>query len=515
MNFLPFININDYSVSDKKYLAKTLSAFLSTPRLKGYFDAIVRSGRPNRQENIKVFLNTFIDAILRERDKNDPAPYLRTMNFFESKNKDFPNSKSLSSDADIKKHYSPIFFNAMTKKAISEKKIMIQSIEYFVKQYGTAALELEHSKAIEHAMPFELMSFDEYLTFSWQGVDCKAERLKPTIFQWKYYLSYVNTLVLPYANTLLHTENRKQAIALGEKLETILSKLENMEKMLLESSTKLFNLQEEMQRNRLKCFIYEAQLIKVVKENLEPVSDKIADEIELLKALIMSLDLMHEDLGLEYCKIQIIVNKNTALYSTSSGELDRESEIVKLIQPELNYWRENLPRIGKREIDSTELKLFSIKPSKKYDERLNRFVTLGELNSLKELKQFSQSPTTSLEREKWFFGSKGCPGSNVTHPYRCEIKLKSGSLALLETLSKSDNQYATVVTKENEFDCMGIHEDALPLFNSMINKVVVYDTAHKIKQAEIDFDKINKHETIQLLTPSEDVTSKKSRSFKK
>lgn len=492
MKFLPFIAINDYPVSDKKRLIEVLSVFFNTPRLKGYFDAIARSSRPARQANINLLLKNFVEVIVKERNKNNPEGYLKLMKALESTNVGlFSNRAPLLLDTQIKKHYSPIFFNVVTKKAIFEKQRMIQSIEYFVNQYGTAALEIEHKKAMKYFTSFELLSFDEYLTLSWQDVDCKAVHLKPTLLQWKSYLSYVNLLVSPYAEAPLHTENRKQAIAVGEKIKTIIGKLEKMENRLVNYSTKLFNIQEEMRLNRRKWVLYQAQLSQLEKKHAEPLSERIAEDQELLQALIMSLELTYEDLALEHSHLQTIVNKSMALYCTPSGELDRESELVKLIQPELNYWRDNLPRIAMRQADIKELNSFSIKHHSKNHDNLNRFITLGELNCLKELKQFSQSQTASLEREKWFFGSKASPGSGVTHPYRCEIQLKSGSIALLGKLSKSDGQYATVVKKENEFDCIGIHEDALPSFNSMINKVIVYHSAgmNKAIQAEIDFSK--------------------------
>jgi hypothetical protein len=120
---------------------------------------------------------------------------------------------------------------------------------------------------------------------------------------------------------------------------------------------------------------------------------------------------------------------------------------------------------------------------------LKRYISEGEFESLKTFRAFTQDARYSTsENAKWFFYGNGNPG--VTNEYLCEAFCSPEALALIR-----DHQHSRVfLIKENEPDCVGIHEEVLAHFNMLFVSI-----------------KVTKIQTgaTYIITPIDDVVSKK------
>jgi hypothetical protein len=139
----------------------------------------------------------------------------------------------------------------------------------------------------------------------------------------------------------------------------------------------------------------------------------------------------------------------------------------------IDFWAAELPRM--RERIPRICQLLGLAPGA-HTQKLKRFISQGEVESLKKVQGFCQYPG-KLEREKWFFTDDASPGDGVQHDYIATFEVGDGTLALLDGLAVlRDDAKAlenVVYKKQNEGGCYGIHEDALGAMNCLIRKVTI------------------------------------------
>lgn len=466
MHFLPFIDFYGYKVSNKILLNKAIKAYFQSPRLKPYYDALLRNGAVEQQQDIKHAVDELVNEILEARSQIDSKQYLDWMSVWDEMSKDFHSNSNvhLNSSKTIRQKYLPIFYNSHVRKILLDKQSQIDIIESQLKSYSSSILDSEHFMATERLDSKRIVSFSEYLDEVWGLSAHKNGNFNPTFLQWKYYLSYIESRVRPFANMQLHTENKHQACMLLEKIRATINKVNSTEERFIEISNIIFKTKERISNNRVEWAASHA-CATLYKDN--------SGRKNLHEAIAYSLDLEHHDLLLALDSAQSQLPALDDLCCTPAGMLATESDIYKMCENQINYWMINYSQFIDRQRDMMALEVHAKSECRTYTDILRRYISQRELDRLKQSKQFMQSPN-SLEREKWFFESNGCPGNGVTKEFVCDIHLKTGSISLFHRLLRPDGERATVVFKENEQHCIGFHEDALPLFNRMIDKLTIY-----------------------------------------
>ena len=151
------------------------------------------------------------------------------------------------------------------------------------------------------------------------------------------------------------------------------------------------------------------------------------------------------------------VCNNDGSFNTSHNHWQR-------IVANANFWTQERPRIAARAADVTALSTFTGPGS----EQMFRLVTEGERNFVQQNpKTLAQGPS-SYERHKWFFFRTG--GPSVGHGYKFTINVKKGSIDMMlgrATLVSEDAQKTSphaFLRKDNEPNCIGIHEELLETF---------------------------------------------------
>lgn len=137
---------------------------------------------------------------------------------------------------------------------------------------------------------------------------------------------------------------------------------------------------------------------------------------------------------------------------------------------------------------------------------LKRYVSAGEFESLKTNRCFTQNIHYSTsENAKWFFYGKGNPG--VTNDYLCEVMCAPKTAEIIESFNDFP---AAILVKENEPDCVGIHEQVLANFNLLISSIKITHVQSK-KIIEIIPDQ--RENILQKLTLSTSIDEKSSQCF--
>lgn len=158
----------------------------------------------------------------------------------------------------------------------------------------------------------------------------------------------------------------------------------------------------------------------------------------------------------------LTINSNGYLvdYLSLFSELHNKITYLKKIlinQPEFDCVIQKIYELRKKHV--TENQQFVLK----------RYISKGEFESLKKFRAFTQNARYSTsENAKWFFYSNGSPG--VTNEYLCEVQCLPETL----TLIRDHNQHShAFLIKENEPDCVGIHEEVLGYFNTLFLSIKV------------------------------------------
>lgn len=130
-----------------------------------------------------------------------------------------------------------------------------------------------------------------------------------------------------------------------------------------------------------------------------------------------------------------------------------------------NFWQTEIPAIQGRKAESDWLEGWAGAAIK--SDVLKRLVCDAERDDLETNRRLAQGPG-SYERHKWFYFGKGAPG--VGHAREIHFTLHGNPIAQLmqkaQDVSDESQKTSThaFLRKANELDCIGIHEDLLPLF---------------------------------------------------
>ena len=137
---------------------------------------------------------------------------------------------------------------------------------------------------------------------------------------------------------------------------------------------------------------------------------------------------------------------------------------------------------------------------------LKRYVSAGEFESLKTSRCFTQNIHYSTsENAKWFFYGIGNPG--VTNDYLCEVICAPRTSEIIESFNAFP---AAILVKENEPDCVGIHEQVLAHFNLLISSIKI---THVQSNKNIEITPDQRENILQKLTLSSSIDEKSSQCF--
>ncbi len=458
MNFHLFVQHYNYPINQKKVLLCALGTFFKSARMRPYTDAISRSNDDEQRDRCINLVKAFSDEF---------------MAYLASQDELLAFAQSLDTPSNPLDHLKGFLFEGLLRKTLfwkfSSKLNEIQ--EKFIIA-GTLLLENEHHLAIQTLDKDRLCSFEEYYSEAWANARVANDVMTPTAHQWHGYLNYIMTLILPFASGDTHTENKRKSLQFIDKMDAACHKIDKASSVLHKASACYDRVEVEIKS--VMDQLFEEKIADNADNGHSPDSDPNA-LVAAFTAFVL-YDPTYRELRQYRSMIQKKIATISTLFSDHNG-LNRDSPLVQAFTPELNYWSENLPRSYMR---FTEIKaIANYTPPSKGNDIVYRYISNKEYGDLLKTQQFNQSPEHSFEREKWFFYEGADPGNGVTHALFCKIYIKKGALRCLLDLQKPDGQFAGVVKKENEACCLGIHEDALSVFNDLVEKVEIQETKSK------------------------------------
>lgn len=289
-------------------------------------------------------------------------------------------------------------------------------------------------------------NFDEYLFVKGRNFDPGRSDLFNYLDSLEKFLI---TLLLPIKGD---THLKTTATELIDEIDKIRRKLRNDEQEILEAETEKMRA---MQYYILK-HVHHFDLERIKVESRKMVSDNI-EKIE------------HGTVAKDW------------RFLNSKGCFDNYTQLLKTLNEKIDY----ISRIlEKRTIYDTVISEIDALRSKNSTERKNdfiyRIISQNELSKIKEDKCFTQDKRYSTaENAKWYFFNNGKPG--VENSYLCKIVCREGTLDLIQRLTKdAEISRIALLTKENEPDCIGVHEEILAYFNLLILRVEATDKNGKV-----------------------------------
>lgn len=337
----------------------------------------------------------------------------------------------------------------------SEEKLVVEKISLLVDGSGIAAqvhstlMQIYHyvERRFYQPMP-TLMDFYEYLSYTEMNT---AQASRSDLFQYLKNLEhYLSQRSIPVKGD---THLKITALSVIEEITKIRNKLRDDEEHTL-------RVESEKMR-AMQWYLLEK---RVTTENvLEPYRPILTECIRKVE---------EQDFDSGWC------------YVNESGFLSDYSELLAELQNKIIFLKKILR-------DQTEFvaAVRAIHEGRKQAQNgrssfvLYRYVSAGEFQSLKEHGGFTQNIRYSTaENAKWFFYGKGNPG--VTNEYLCEVVCGASAGELI----KGYNAYPkAILVKDNEPDCVGIHEEVLAHFNLLISSIKVTHVQSK-KSVEIKPD---------------------------
>ncbi|ARA91974.1 hypothetical protein AWN76_001530 [Rhodothermaceae bacterium RA] len=144
----------------------------------------------------------------------------------------------------------------------------------------------------------------------------------------------------------------------------------------------------------------------------------------------------------------------------------------------VQYWIENVPRMAYRRPVMDQVA--ALAPGAGNSQRMLRMICKGERDEIEALGKIVQNHQAgSYEKYKWFYYGGGNPGDGATHPYKVTVTVVAGARDALVGLAEDVREAArrasrehepALISKENEHDCIGIHEDVLEAFSGLIQR---------------------------------------------
>ncbi|MCX7121118.1 MAG: hypothetical protein NTZ67_05010 [Gammaproteobacteria bacterium] len=295
-------------------------------------------------------------------------------------------------------------------------------------------------------------NFDEYLLNNGRNFDPG----RPDLFNYLDSLEiFLTTLLLPVKGD---THLKSTVIELMSEIDKIRHKLQDDEQEVLKAeSEKMRAMQYYI---LMHVHLFDIEKIKVESRKL------VNDHVEKIE---------HRTL-----------DKNWH-FLNSTGYFDNYTQLLRALNDKIDYINRILE---KSSIFGSVISEIGVLHAKKNTESKNnyiyRIISQNELDKIKIDKCFTQDKRFSTaENAKWYYFNNGKPG--IANAYLCKIVCREGTLDLIQRLTKDVKiSAAALLVKENEPDCIGVHEEVLAHFNLLILRVEATDKAGK--KFFIDFD---------------------------
>ncbi len=328
---------------------------------------------------------------------------------------------------------------------------------------GRTQLKQEHAETMQKIAELDTYSavdFEYYVELRYESFVNKPYK---TIQDFYGYLSYLEQFAIDKRKLAStgYTQSQKKAEDLYQLVHKIRGELEYKENELLEGECR--------RMGALQALLVQLQFGERIRPEYQ---EQVAAQVYELK----------EGSSLW----------QSSVFKDEQGQFQLDETVAAALKCELNYWNKESALSRARQNDVTQIQEFisNSTHNPQSPDIMFRYINKPEYQEVKTHTRISQHNKNSFERSKWFFHGHAQVGNNVEHEYLCKIHLKPGTLQLLLSLAKLDSTTDAVLVKENERDCIGIHEDVLPLFNQLI----VFVTLHPRKYPD-------KKETIQFAAP--------------
>lgn len=458
MRFADFINIEQTGFAQGKVFASVMGKFLRSPVLAPFTDAVFRY-----DETVLEF-RQIINPMLHEYwDVYTNLPAYKVVYGFMGL---FTEEQKAN-------------FNAEAILANSAKVIMVNTqcleierkIEVVTVTCGLRALEKEHRHAERRMFEticdaYRIPGINEYVAFCLELCTGTSQHdvYSASLQQIIGYLSILQVFLKPFKESNFYSEHRTQAQKLDEAIAGILGKIQDTQKKFLVRVAEV-EAHEARISDLNKDYFDSTSKPRDLPEGHDSAGCLLCEtpeEHQMQKAEFSERLALHQEL--EEASNGIL-KEYISIFS--NDPVQQTGEIGAC----LNYWNQRLPKIYSRIPVLRVLESFALSEGQN-SKTIYRYISEGELVSLKKLCYFSLYEQ-AIEREKWFFTKKAQPGAGVQHEYICEILLQPGAFELLRDHIQADGQKAAIVEKENEGDCFGLHEDALPFFSRMIKGIGV------------------------------------------
>lgn len=168
-------------------------------------------------------------------------------------------------------------------------------------------------------------------------------------------------------------------------------------------------------------------------------------------------------------------------YLNSKGCFDHYTDLLKMLDNKLIYLNKILEKRNVFDHIISEINALKNKTHSTTDhDFIYRIISIEEFNTIKTNLSFTQDKRYSTaENAKWFFFNNGRP--SVENDYICKVFCLKGTLDLIQRLINTTeiDTTTTLLIKENEPDCIGIHEEILAHFNLLILRIEAVDKTGK------------------------------------
>ncbi|MBS0359059.1 MAG: hypothetical protein JSS53_07310, partial [Proteobacteria bacterium] len=482
MRFIDFIIYSDFLFTEEKEFQKALSGFFKSNHLLPYLEAISR--------------DSIVKEIVRELIKNDIKAYWEILKESTAVVACIQTQDIFSEMGHYKNHLEQSYLESSGNPKLVKITNDITRVFY---KYGEERLKAEYDKATKYAFDFfikgKLISFDEYINYIFYDQDSNDSKESKftitTLQQFISYISFVKSIVYPFSTVQDITENKTKSLDLRQLCEKLCGEIDAYYQ-------KAAILSDKLEKVMQKIYFYIEYHFGANQEAPPGHDPECSMVITTYSGIVSSWKglLKFEKMKMQYEKLKREYDEFLLLMTNHDGSLSRENPLIKNFFQIISYWENNIPDIHKRRTAFNALRQFQIVPSGKSD-YIYRNVSEAEYISILASKRFMQSSASSSEREKWFYFFGANLGSGVQHPVKCKISLKPGASELLKSLQVEDGSRAAIVKKVetgSELNCIGIHEDGLPLFNNLVNEVEFSlngDKKATITNKKVSFARVN------------------------
>ena len=513
MNFIDFSNyieLGNYPLRFDEYkegsrtrrlnlLKDAIKDYLASSIMLPYTDAIKQHGSPALQAEISQRLDTVVqdlNNLIRNHGDDDVRAWSQIWDELCGNIKHYQSTKNCSSayeeyqDRKLHIEYQHGLYEYYLRRMLNGVKTELEAFINFIIKKGQLIFTKEFDVIINSIRdrPLEFMPIDVFCHRISNSLPINRDiTKKTTIHELLMYLQYFEFMTSQFSNKVIcFNENFKQANRLRGVIEKVRNKYHNY-------VTRRETINKNLWRNRI---ILEEinELVHLINSNAKTIIARIRKDSSGTDENVIR-EMIERNPYIKKSAIDSLpIRKRTRYYQLYSQtadlkkqqeELATQFEMMYLCLPDgtiditdadyqelmscVNYWQNEIPRIVARSVDIRSC--INI-PTEAAITTFFRNITKPEVDSLLSTGRFMQSPA-SLEREKWFYCDGARPGAGVSHPYLCTITINSTVFADFMSLRKSDGQFSSVVTKEAEPNCFGVHEDALEKFNGILHKITI------------------------------------------